>query len=49
MDKIFKVSEIKYDKLKYCNYCGSSNHNDDKCSTKKEDNKINKWENSKKK
>lgn len=50
MDTIFfTASEIKYEQLTYCFYCGRSNHNEDKCTKKKEDNKFNKWENSKKK
>lgn len=49
MDKFFKSSEIKYEKLKYCNYCGSNDHNEDKCKRKKDENKAAKWESSKKK
>lgn len=49
MDKIFKSSEVKYEKLKYCNYCGSNDHNEDKCKKKDADDKIDKWESSKKK
>lgn len=49
MDKFFKSSEIKYEKLKYCSYCGGSDHNEDKCDIKKEDSKVKKWENSKNK
>lgn len=49
MDKIFKNSEIKYEKLKYCNFCGSNDHNEDKCKKKENENKVNNWQFSRKK
>lgn len=42
MDRIFKSTQYKYERLKYCNYCGSNDHNENNCQKKKEDNKANK-------
>lgn len=38
----------KYEKLMYCNYCHSNDHNENKCKKKENDDKIKKWQLSKK-